>query len=436
MMCQMLSMSIVAILLWGTAGGFAAPWPHWRGPALDGSTDEQGLPESWSLTENVVWTAPMPGESAATPIVWNGKVFISSMDNGSNDLLALCYDAKTGKELWRRTVAQSDRRIPRSTLSTPSPSTDGKRVYFLYASGDLAAFDLDGNPAWSRNIEDDYGNITCQFGYGSSPLLCEGKLIVQVLRRDRAWREPREGEPFDSFLLAVDPATGKNLWRQQRPHDAVNETMDSYASPITYTRDGRTEIVVMGADYVTGHDPATGKELWRYGYVTRKSRNWRMVSSPVSGAGMIFASIPRGGNGLFALKPNGEGTLSDSAVMWTFDGPTPDVSTPLLYRGNLYVLDGSRGDKVLSCLDPASGKVKWQGAIGNRSPWRASLTAADGKLYCVNESGEAIVLAANDTELKILSRVDMPDAPLHASVAIADGRLYLRTAATLYCIGK
>ncbi len=433
---NILSTIAATILVICAGSGFASDWPHWRGPSLDGSTDEQGLPESWSLTENVAWTASMPGESAATPIITGGKVFVSSMDKNSTDLLALCYDAKTGSELWRRTVARSDRRIPRSTLSTPSPTTDGKQVYFMYASGDLAAFDLEGHPAWSRNIETDYGNITCQFGYGSSPLICDGKLVILVLRRDRAWRKPREGEPFDSFLLAVDPTTGKNLWRQQRSHDAVNEAMDSYASPVTCTDNGRTDIVVAGADCITGHDPATGKERWRYGYATRKIRTWRMVSSPVSGAGMIFASRPRGGNGLFALKPDKEGLLSDDSVAWEFDGPTPDVSTPLLYRGNLYVLDGSQGDKVLTCLDPATGKTKWQGAIGNRRPWRASMTAADGKIYCVNESGEAIVLAAGDTELRILSRIEMPDPPIHASVAIAEGRLFLRTAAKLYCIGK
>jgi outer membrane protein assembly factor BamB len=139
---------------------------------------------------------------------------------------------------------------------------------------------------------------------------------------------------------------------------------------------------------------------------------------------------------LFALKPKGEGLLTDDSVVWDFDGPTPDVSTPLLYQGNLYVLDGSRGDKVLTCLDPATGETKWQGAIGNRRPWRASMTAGDGKIYCVNENGEAVVLAANDTELKILSRVEMPGAPIQASIAIAGGHLYLRTAEKLFCIGK
>ena len=433
---QTLGIAVTTIVLAFTSSGLASEWPHWRGPFLNGSTDEQGLPESWSPTENVSWVAPLPGPSAATPIISGGKVFISSMDSGSSDLLALCFEAKSGKELWRRTVAQSDRRIPRSTLATPSPTTDGKHVFFIYASGDLAAFDLDGQPVWSRNIEAEYGNITCQFGYGSSPLLCEGKLVIYVQRRDKAWREPRDGEPLDLFLLAVDPATGKNLWKQQRVTDTLNESFDSYASPIACTHDGRTEIVVIGADYVTAHDPGTGKELWRYGYATRKDTRWRLIPSVVTGAGRIFASRPRGGNGLFALQAGGAGLLTQDDVAWTFDGPTPDVSTPLFYRGNLYVLDGARGDKVVTCLDPATGRTKWQGAIGNRRPWRASMTAGDGKIYCVNEDGEAIVLAAGDTEFKILSRVAMPDAPLHASIAIAEGHLFLRTAAKLYCIGQ
>jgi len=426
----------VSVLLACNGLGIASDWPHWRGPSLDGSTDEQGLPQTWSETENIAWKAPLPGPGAGTPVTADGKVFISSMDDGGNDLLALGFDIATGKELWRRIVAQSDRTIPRSTLATPSATTDGKQVYFIFGTGHLAAFDLDGNLVWSRHLEADYGNLACQFGYGSSPLLSDGKLIIQVLRRDRAWREPREGEPFDSFLLAVDPATGENLWRQERPQDAVNESMDSYASPILYTNDGRTDIVVMGADYITGHDPATGAERWRYGYATRKSRNWRTVASPVSGEGLIFASLPRGNNGLVALKPAGEGMLSDESVAWRFDGPTPDVSIPLLYQGNLYVLDGAMGRKVLSCLDPKTGQVKWQGQLGGRGPWRASMTAADGKIYCLNESGEAIVLAANDTEFRVLSRIAIDGTPLHASVAIAEGRLFIRTAAELICIGR
>lgn len=414
----------------------AGPWPNWRGPHFNGSADEQDLPDSWTDTENVVWTAPLPGPAASTPAVWEGKVFVSSPVKGGDDLLALCFDARTGQQLWSTAIGKSGRNVPRNNLATPSPTTDGKHVFFLYGSGDLAGLDFDGNVVWSRNIEADYGNITSQFGYGSSPMAFDGRLYIPVLRRETAWREPRAGEPFESYLLAVDPATGKTLWRHVRASDAQDESLDSYATPIPFQSSERTEIVLTGADYVTSHDPATGAELWRYCYATgRRDTRWRLIPSVVTGAGMIFGVQPRGGNDLFAIKAGGRGLLSPDHIAWTFGRATPDVPTPLFYRGSLYVLDGERA-KVLTCLDPKTGRTRWQGRLGGGGPWRASLTAADGKLYCINEDSEAIVLSAGEEEFKVLHRFDMQDGPVQASIAIADGRLFVRTAGKLTCIGK
>jgi len=425
------------VLLLALAGQSAASdWPHWRGPFLNGSAPEQSLPDSWSLTDNVLWVAPLPGPSAATAIISGGGVFITSTVKGSPDLLALCFDAKTGRELWRRKLGESAQRIPRNTMATPSPATDGRYVCFLYGSGPLAGLDFDGNILWQRNIETEYGSISCQFGYGSSPLLHDGRLFISVLRRDKAWREPINKEPLESFLLAVNPATGENLWKHKRATDALDESFDSYASPIAYENAGRAEIILIGGDYVTGHDPQTGRELWRYGYATEKSTRWRLIPSVVTGAGLIFGVQPRGDNELFAIKSGGSGTLSKEHVAWAYKGPTPDVCTPLFYQGNLYVLDGVERRAVVTCFEPQTGRVKWQGKIGGNPPWRASLTAADGKIYCTNEDAQAIVLAASDDELKVLSRTDMQDGPVQASIVIADGHLFIRTASKLFCIGK
>ena len=424
------------LVLSACAPSRAADWPHWRGPFLNGSTEEQGLPDSWSLTDNILWTVALPGPSAATPIISHGRVFVSSTVKGSPDLLALCFDARTGGELWRRKLGESTVKIPRNTMATPSPVADGQRVFFLYGSGQLAGLDFEGNVLWQRNIETEYGNISCQFGYGSSPLLDDGRLFVSVLRRDKAWREPINKEPLESYLLAVNPATGENLWKHRRLTDALDESFDSYASPIAYKDADRAQIILIGGDYVTAHEPQTGRELWRYGYDTEKNARWRLISSVVTGAGLIFGVQPRGGNDLFALKSGGSGTLSQKDMAWSFKGPTPDVCTPLFYRGNLYVLDGVERRSVVTCFDPQTGRVKWQGRIGGNAVWRASLTAADGKIYCINEDAQAIVFAAGDEELKILSRPEMQDGPAQASIAIADARLFIRTAGKLFCIGK
>ena len=433
---RQLGFAFALVILIALPMAAAGQWPNWRGPHFNGSADEQNLPDSWTDTENVAWVAPLPGPAASTPAIWDGKVFVSSELKDRDDLLALGFDARTGKQLWSTTVATSDRNVPRNNMATPSPTTDGRYVFFLYGSGDLAALDFDGRIVWSRNLEADYGNIMCQFGYGSSPMAFDGRIYIPILRRETAWREPREGEPFDSLLLAIDPATGKTLWKHVRKSDAQNESLDSYASPIPFEHDGRTEIVMIGADYVTSHDPATGAELWRYLYATgRRDTRWRLIPSVVTGAGLIFGVQPRGGNDLFAIKAGGSGSLSSDDIAWTFDRATPDVPTPLFYQGNLYVLDGTRNGKVVTCLDPKTGQTKWQGKIGGGGPWRASLTASDGKLYCINEDSETIVLSAAD-EFKILSRFDMNDGPVQASIAIADGRLFVRTATKLTCIAR
>jgi outer membrane protein assembly factor BamB len=311
-----LSVTVVLLCL---RVGLAGQWPNWRGPHFNGSADERDLPQSWTDTENVLWTAPLPGPAASTPAIWDGKVFVSSPVKDGDDLVALCFDARTGRQLWSTTVARSDRDFPRNNLATASPTTDGRHAFFLYGSGDLAALDFDGNIVWSRNIEIEYGNITCQFGYGASPMAFEGAVYIPVLRRERAWREPREGEPFDSFLLAVDGATGRTLWRHVRASDAQDESLDSYATPIPFRNGDRTEIVLIGADYVTAHDPQTGAELWRYCYATgRRDTRWRLIPSVVTGAGMVFGVQPRGGNDLFAIRPEGaDGVLSQDRIAWT-----------------------------------------------------------------------------------------------------------------------
>jgi outer membrane protein assembly factor BamB len=412
----------------------AGDWPHWRGPYLNGSSDEKNLPATWSGTENVIWSASLPGHSSATPVIANGKVFVSSTDRDSEDLLALCLDARSGKELWRKKLGASDRDVPRNNLATPSPVTDGEHVYFMYGSGDLAGLDCEGKLLWSRNIEAEYGNISIKYGYSSSPLLYDDKLFILIQRRHTAYR-PSKSTTLEAFILAVDPKTGKNVWKQPRKTDALDESLDSYSSPILYRSSGHLEILVIGGDYVTANDPETGKELWRFGYAEKKSGRWRNISSPVTGEELIFGARPRGGTGLFALKSSGEGTLNDDHVAWRFDGPTPDVCTPLFYKGNLYVLDG-KSRKTLTCLDAKTGQQKWQGKLGGSAPWRASVTAADDKLYCISEAAEAVVLAAGDERFNILSRIDMEDKPVQASIAIADGRLFIRTANKLSCIGN
>jgi outer membrane protein assembly factor BamB len=431
----LVSAAITALLVAGQ--GLAGDWTHWRGPFFDGSTDEENLPSSFGKTENLAWVSPLPGPGAATPIVANGRVFISSTDSDGPELVGLCFDAGSGRQLWRKTLGASEAKAPNNNMAAPSPVADDNSVYFLFGSGHLAGLDHQGNILWSRNIQQEYGNISIKYGYSSSPLLYGGRLYVLVQRRHTAYRAPQNDSPLDSFLLAIDAKTGRNVWKQPRRTDAVDESFDAYTSPILFQTPSRMEILTIGGDYVIANHPETGKESWRYGYNPRKNDRWRLIPSVVTGDGLIFGVQPRGTNELFALRSGGNGTLSDQDnVAWRYDGPTPDCSTPLLYKGNLYVVDGMRHGKVVTCLDPKTGRQKWQGQIGGRHPWRASLTAGDDKLYCMNEAAEVIVLAAGEEQFRVIFRIDLNEGPSRSSIAIANGRLFIRTAKNLYCVGR
>lgn len=423
---------VVLILLMASAA-LAMDWPQWRGPYFNGSTRAKGLPASWTA-ERIAWVRRLPGPSGATPVIADGRVFVTSTVEGAPEFGALCFDQSTGERLWWRKVGADARRFPRNNMASPSPATDGKRVFFLYADGTLVGFDVEGHELWRRNIEKEYGNLALQFGYSNSPLLYDGRLYVVVFRRNKPYRgqDPGIDGPLDSFLLAVDPATGQTLWKQPRKTDAFDEGMETYMTPIPFERDGKVELLATGADFITSHDPQTGEELWRFEYWTDKVRDSRVIPTLVTGEGLIFGARHKH-NPLFALKPpsrDGKG----GRILWEFGGPSPDCSTPLFYEGRLYVLDGLKR-KTVTCVDPRTGREFWQGRLPGSRPWWASLTAGDGKVYCINEDGLIVVLRAGGGEFEVLFETTIDEPDIQSSIAIADGHLFIRTAENLYCIG-
>jgi outer membrane protein assembly factor BamB len=211
--------------------------------------------------------------------------------------------------------------------------------------------------------------------------------------------------------------------------------METYSTPIPFVHNGRTEILNTGADFITAHDPDSGKELWRFEYHTDKVRDSRVIPSLVTGDGLIFGTRHKHG-GVFAVEPPNPNNQSKARIIWNYNGPSPDASTPLYYQNRLYVLNGIKQGKVVTCLEPKTAHQIWQGRIGGRGPWRASLTGADGKLYCINETGEVIILAAGGNEFKIIFQTKIDEPRIQSSIAVANSRLFIRTAQNLYCIGK
>ena len=421
-----------------TLAAHAENWPQWRGPELNGSSPEKNLPETWTK-ETVKWTAPLPGPSGATPAVWGEHVFVPSPDAQKN-LLLFCLDRKDGKVRWQKQLATGNIDKGKGNMASPSPVTDGKTVYALYGTGDLAALDFDGNIKWQRNLGTDYGRFAIMWIYGSSPLLFDGRLYIQVLQRTPApgdYPGMAGGDTArESYLLALDPATGKTLWKQVRPSEARMESLESYATPAVHRgADGKAQLLVVGGNCLTGHDPATGAELWRGYGLNPKDGEWmRIVPSAVSAGGFAIAAGPKK-EPLLAFRTDGKGDVTTSGLAWKIDDRSaPDVCTPAVYNGKLFNLNGDA--KTLACLDPKTGEKKWEGKLDTRADIRSSPTAADGKIYVLDEKGTVFVCAAGD-EFKVLATIPMGDAQgSRATIAVSGGQLFIRTTQAVYCVGK
>jgi outer membrane protein assembly factor BamB len=416
------------------APGWAENWAQWRGPNLNGSTAEKNLPSTWSKTENVRWVTPLPGPGHATPIVWEDSVFITSPDADKN-LLLLCVERGTGKIRWQQQVGVGDRTQGRNNMTSSSPVTDGKMVWALYGTGELAAYDFTGKQIWMRHLAKEYGRFSILWLYGSSPLLYKNRLYVEVLQRTDWIRNPGPNDPpkRQSFLLCLDPQTGSNIWKFNRSTDALGESQEAYTTPMPSECPAGLEIVMAGGDYVTGNDAATGAELWRAGGLRnfRHLSDARLVPTPLLADGMVIVSGAKR-NPMLAFHDCGKGDVTTSGLAWTYKEYPTDCVTPLFYKGKVYELDGDR--QMMVCMEASTGKVFWQKPLGNREIYRASPTGADDKLYCLSEDATAVVMSAKDGE--VLSTISMDEGKTHATIAAAQGCLFIRTAQNLYCIGK
>jgi outer membrane protein assembly factor BamB len=396
----------------------AENWPQWRGPALNGISGERGLPVRWSTTEQITWKLALPAWSGSTPIVWGDRIFLNVAEG--TDLYLWCVNRTDGAPRWKRHLSDGNERMQKQNMSSPSPVTDGRRVWVMTGTGILKSFDLDGKELWARDIQKDYGRFGLNWGYGSSPLLYGDGLFVQVLHGMRT------DDP--SYVLRLDAATGKTIWRVERPTPARFESPDSYTTPALVQHGATTELVITGGDVVTGHDPATGKELWRAnGLNPDNDGSYRIVASPVVHGELIVA--PTRERPMLVLKAGGRGDVTKSHVLWSFRNG-PDVPTPVTDGTFLYVIN-DRG--IMWCLDLKTGKEIYGRQRLRPGTYSGSPVLADGKIYVTNEDGLTSVVKAGSS-FQILAENDFDDYTL-SSPAISDGQIFIRTRKFLYCIG-
>ncbi|MBP6704678.1 MAG: PQQ-binding-like beta-propeller repeat protein [Vicinamibacteria bacterium] len=397
----------------------AGNWPQWRGPMANGLSEETGLPTKWTTTENITWKLPLPGLSGSTPIVWGNHIFLNVAENGSLFLWAV--DREKGVPLWKQHLGDGDNKQRKHNMSTPSPVTDGRNVWIMTGTGILKAFDFKGKEVWARDLQKEYGAFGLNWGYGSSPMLHDDSLYVQVLHGMKT------DDP--SYVLRINKTSGKTIWKVERATKAERESPDAYTTPALLRHDGKLEVVITGADVVTGHDLATGAELWRVnGLNPTNNGAYRIVASPVVHNDIIIA--PTRVRPMLVLKPGGKGDVTASHVLWSFnDGP--DVPTPVTDGTYTYVVN-DRG--IMWCLEARTGKEIYGQQRLRPGTYSGSVVLADGKLYVTNEDGVTSVAKAGPA-FEILAENALEDYSL-SSPALSDGQIFLRTTGALWAIGK
>jgi outer membrane protein assembly factor BamB len=388
----------------------AENWPGWRGPLRTGVTTDTGVPTTWSSTENVLWRTPVPGTGISNPVVWQDRVFITAAEGrDQSELHVLCLDRDSGRIRWHQRLwgtAPTVFYYPKSGLASPSPLTDGERLWVFFGTGDVFCFDLDGGLLWQRSLADEYGPFENRFAAASSPLLFQDTVILQCDHYGA------------SYVLAMDGKTGANRWKSDRP-----EAWLSWSSPQLTPVGDRSELVLSGSEKLDGYNPVTGRRLWTVRGLVREC-----VPTPVLGAGLVFVvSGPNGAH--LAVKPGGSGDVTETHVVWRNDRGTSFVPSPIVVGERYYLVD----DKgIASCLSTSDGELLWRKRLTGK--FTASPVAADGKLFFTNESGSTVVIDAAADEYRELARNEIGE-DVYSSPAISQKRMFLRTTKHVVCIG-
>ncbi len=398
----------------------AENWPQWRGPTQNGVSNETGLPTKWNAKtkENIAWRLPLPGPAGSTPVIWGDHIFLTSLDG---DDLVLIAVSTSGKQLWKQVMGHGNHAVrDEGNSASPSPCTDGEHIWAMMSTGALACFDIDGHQVWAIDLQKRYGRFQLQYVMSSTPVLDGDRLYLQLIHSGGAG------------VYALDKLTGHEIWKQQRPSDAHDECEHSYASPIVYRDDKQALLVSHGADYAIAHRLSNGAEVWRCGGLNPKSRynpTLRLVASPAAVPGLIVVPSAKHGP-VLGLRPDGKGdiTTDSSAHLWTLAHDTPDVPSPVIHDGLVYLCQ-ENGNLVV--VDARSGE-KYYDHRTHADRHRGSPVYADGKLYLVARDGTITVVKAGKEFEQLASNPLGED--IAASPAVSGKTLYLRTYEALYAI--
>ena len=394
-------------------GDPADTWPRWRGPSGQGDVAGSGYVDRWGPEENVRWKVAVPGNGNSSPIVWGDRIFLTTAEAAGAKRSVLAFDRETGKRLWTTAApsANPERAYPKNGHASSTPTTDGERVYAYFGNHGLLALDFGGEVVWHKSL----GTLNAFHGTASSPLLLGERLII-VQEQQRA----------PSFIAAFDRRTGEELWRTER-NTQVGWSSPAAISVTTDDGEERDEIVVNSQHHVIAYAPEDGRELWRASGTT-----FEVIPSPVVGHDLLFSTSGRAGPTL-AIRPGGNGDVTDSRIVWTAAKGSPFVVAPMLVGDYLYMVNDMAS--VITVYEAKSGEVVWQERLGERmrEGFSAAPVALDGKVFFTNDNGETFVIQEGpDFKLLHVNRIGERTI---ASPALVGGVWYIRTDGHLWAIG-
>ena len=384
-------------------------WPQFRGPTGQGHSSERGVPTRWSETQNVQWKVPVPGRGWSSPVVVDGRVWLTTATATGREasLRLLSFDAASGRQTSDVEVfhlRSSALLNPKNSHASPTPIVEGDRVYVHFGAEGTAAVSTAGEIIWKARLQYD-----SQHGNGGSPVLYGDLLIVNCDGFDQA------------FVVALDKRTGKTRWRTLRPEP----WSQAYSTPLVIRVGDRDLVVSVGAFHAAAYDPQNGKEAWRVDYPDGFSN----VPRPVYGAGLVFIVTGFQQPSILAVRPDGNGNVTRSHIAWTLSRAAPLTPSPLVVGDDLYVVTDAG---IASNVDARTGAIRWQHRLG--SAVSASPVLVDGRIYFLDEEGKTTVITPGPTYQPVA--VNAVDGSTLASMAVASQSFFIRTATHLYRISQ
>ena len=419
--------SVAAFVFCVVSVAAAENWPQFRGPTGQGISAEHDLPSRWSATENIAWKVAVPGEGWSSPIVWEDRIFLTSAMDGGKSCRVICVDRRDGKILWNTEVFKQnqEKKQEKNSLATPTPVTDGTRVYAFFGGGGAAAVDFDGKVAWTNTENQFYS----QHGLGSSPILYNDLLLMPWDHSIRpspgvdakiGWQSKWD----KSFVLALDKNTGKEKYRAKRGMSRI-----AHMTPHVVEVDGRPQVISAAGDIINAFDPDTGERIW---WVTTGGEG--TTPSPVFADGVVYSSSGFPTNVPYAAirahRMGGKGDVTQKNLLWEQKKGVPMIPSFVLANDLLFMV---KENGVAQCLDPKTGDVVWTERL--EGTFSASPVATRTHVGFVNENGNATIIEAAPQFREVAANA-LDDGPCQASPAISNGQIFIRTAKNLYCIGK